>query len=98
VVPAEAFTVEFGLLENLELVAVSGKDVNMISIPELDQMSNLRPFGMFDTSINETITVNIGDMTDVGQSALSQVAAFASVLFTILSFLFNHSDFVSSNE
>jgi hypothetical protein len=65
VVPAEAFTVEFGLLENLELVAVSGKDVNMISIPELDQMSNLRPFGMFDTSINETITVNIGDMTDV---------------------------------
>jgi hypothetical protein len=42
---------------------------------------------MFDTSINETITVNIGDMTDVGQSALSQVAAFASFLFTILSFL-----------
>jgi hypothetical protein len=87
VVPAEAFTVEFGLLENLELLAFSGKDLNMTSIPELDQMSNLRPFGMFDTSINETITVNIGDMTDVGQSALSQVAAFASFLFTILSFL-----------
>jgi hypothetical protein len=65
VVPAEAFTVEFGLLENLELLAFSGKDLNMTSIPELDQMSNLRPFGMFDTSINETITVNIGDMTDV---------------------------------
>jgi hypothetical protein len=41
VVSAEAFTVEFGLLENLELVALSGKDVNMISIPELGQMSNL---------------------------------------------------------
>jgi uncharacterized membrane protein len=31
--------------------------------------------------------VNIGDMTNVGQSALSQVAAFASVVFTILSCL-----------
>jgi hypothetical protein len=97
-VPAEAFTVEFGLLENLELVAFSGKDSNMISIPELGHLSNSRPFGMFETSINGSITVNIGDMTDVGQSALSQVAAFASVVFTILSFLFNHSDFVSSNE
>jgi hypothetical protein len=52
----------------------------MISIPELGHLSNSRPFGMFETSINGTITVNIGDMTDVGQFALSQVAAFASVV------------------
>jgi hypothetical protein len=58
-----------------------------LSRVKLSRLQKLDASILKELRLNGTIPANIGDVTNLSQSALSQVAAIASVLLTILSFL-----------